>query len=105
MGIGIGIREILFREFATGSLIEPFPETVPAPCPFYMIWPASTDGHPDFAAFRQWIRREVHGMTRFLLHGADADMTFRRRRPPMWRPSRAGAWLHRAYRAVAGAFG
>ncbi|MBB5220375.1 LysR family glycine cleavage system transcriptional activator [Amaricoccus macauensis] len=59
MGIGIGIREILVREFATGSLIEPFPEMVPAPCPFYMIWPASTDGHPDFAAFRQWIRREV----------------------------------------------
>lgn len=59
MGIGIGIREILFREFATGSLIEPFPETVPAPCPFYMIWPAGTDEHPDFAAFREWIRREV----------------------------------------------
>lgn len=59
MGIGIGIREILFREFATGSLIEPFPETAPAPCPFYMIRPASTDSHPYFAAFRQWIRKEV----------------------------------------------
>jgi alkanesulfonate monooxygenase SsuD/methylene tetrahydromethanopterin reductase-like flavin-dependent oxidoreductase (luciferase family) len=59
MGIGIGIREILFREFATGSLIQPFPETVPAPCPFYMIWPAGTDAHPDFAAFREWIRKEV----------------------------------------------
>jgi LysR family glycine cleavage system transcriptional activator len=59
MGIGIGIREILSREFATGSLVEPFPETAPAPCTFYLIWPPKTDGHPDFAAFRRWIREEV----------------------------------------------
>ncbi|HRO10865.1 LysR family transcriptional regulator [Amaricoccus sp.] len=59
MGIGIGIREVLLREFATGSLINPFPETVPAPCPFYLIRPPSTESHPDFAAFRAWIRREV----------------------------------------------
>lgn len=59
MGIGIGIREILFREFASGSLIEPFPETVAAPCPYYIIRPRSTDAHPDFAAFRRWIHNEV----------------------------------------------
>jgi LysR family glycine cleavage system transcriptional activator len=59
MGVGIGIREVLFREFAVGSLVNPFPETQPVPCPFYLIRPASTETHPDFAAFRAWIRKEV----------------------------------------------
>lgn len=59
LGIGIGIREILMREFATGALVNPFPETVAAPCPFYLIWPSSTESHPYFAPFRRWIRREV----------------------------------------------
>jgi LysR family glycine cleavage system transcriptional activator len=59
MGIGIGIEQTLERAIKTGTLVNPFPASKPAPCPFYLIWPAATENHPFFSAFRRWIHAEV----------------------------------------------
>lgn len=59
LGIAIGIRDTLQREMSSGLLIEAFPTSRPANCPFYLIRPAETEAHPLFPAFRNWIIREM----------------------------------------------
>lgn len=59
LGIGVGLREVLAREFAFGSLVIPFEDAQPAECPFYLVYPPAAAKHPFFAAFREWIRAEV----------------------------------------------
>jgi len=58
-GVAIGLGELLQREFSAGSLTIAFPDSKPAPCPFYLIRPASTEMHPLFQLFREWLFGEV----------------------------------------------
>lgn len=60
-GIGIGIREVLSSEFASRTLINPFPESKAAECSFYLIWPIETENHPLFPIFREWVHQEAAG--------------------------------------------
>lgn len=62
-GIGIGIREVLSNEFASRTLINPFPDSNAAECPFYLIWPKETEKHPLFSKFRNWIHQEADRTT------------------------------------------
>lgn len=59
IGIAIGIQEVLERELSSGALKIPFDDNVAAPCAFYLIRPASTEAHPYFPAFREWLFGEV----------------------------------------------
>jgi LysR family glycine cleavage system transcriptional activator len=59
-GIAIGLEEMLQREFRAGALTLALPESKPAPCPFYLIRPASTETHLFFQPFREWLMSEVN---------------------------------------------
>lgn len=59
LGIGIGIKEVLRRDFTTGRLSIAFPDSVDASCPFYVIRPPATERHPFFSPFLDWLDREV----------------------------------------------
>jgi LysR family glycine cleavage system transcriptional activator len=58
-GIAIGLKELLEREFSAGSLTIAFPDSKPASCPYYLIRPTSTETHPFFQPFREWLLNEV----------------------------------------------
>lgn len=76
MGVGIGIEQVLSRAFTSGALINPFPEAISPTCTFYLIWPASTETHPYFPAFRHWIRQEASIISgpRFAVDSKEADV-------------------------------
>jgi len=59
LGIGIGIRELLGRDFAGGRLVVAFPDNVETHCSFYVIRPPATDSHPFFRPFLDWLAAEV----------------------------------------------
>lgn len=59
LGIGIGIKEVLNREFATQRLTIAFPDNVETSCPFYLIRPLATEKHPFFRRFVDWLANEV----------------------------------------------
>ena len=59
-GIAIGLEPLLQREFSAGSLTIAFPDSKPASCPFHLIRPASTETHPFFQPFREWLITEVN---------------------------------------------
>lgn len=59
LGIGIGIKEVLSRNFATQRLAIAFPDNVEASCPFYLIRPPTTEKHPYFQPFVNWLTQEV----------------------------------------------
>lgn len=61
IGIAIGVQEVLQRELTSGALKIAFYDSVPAPCAFYLIRPGSTESHPYFPAFREWLMAEVAG--------------------------------------------
>lgn len=59
LGIGIGIREVLNREFDSHHLAIAFPDNVETDCPFHVIRPQATENHPYFPAFMKWLEHEV----------------------------------------------
>lgn len=59
MGIAVGIKEVLSRQFAANSLVEAFRGARHAECPYYLIYLETTTQHPGFAAFRDWIHAEA----------------------------------------------
>lgn len=59
LGIGIGIKEVLSRDFATNRLAIAFPDNVETTCPFYLIRPPATEKHPFFKPFVDWLLHEI----------------------------------------------
>lgn len=59
LGIAIGIEELLSREFASNRLARAFRDNVDIICPFCVIRPATTDSHPFFSTFINWLQNEV----------------------------------------------
>lgn len=60
LGIGIGIKEVLNRDFATQRLAVAFPDNVETACPFYLIRPPATEKHPFFRPFMDWLTHELN---------------------------------------------
>ena len=59
LGIAIGIEELLSREFASNRLAGAFRDNVEITCPFCVIRPATTETHPFFPTFMNWLQNEV----------------------------------------------
>ncbi|MEX0730198.1 MAG: LysR substrate-binding domain-containing protein [Aquisalimonadaceae bacterium] len=60
MGVAIAILEVVQRELTSGSLVIPFAEQRPAPCPYYLIYPEDHEAHPSLVQFRNWVIAEYH---------------------------------------------
>ncbi|AUN94447.1 MAG: LysR family transcriptional regulator [Azoarcus sp.] len=60
VGVAIGIREVVQRDLATGSLVIPFGHARFAPCPYYLIYPDDREPHPALVPFRNWVIAEYH---------------------------------------------
>lgn len=59
LGIGVGIREVLSRDLASGRLVIAFPDNVETFCSFYVIRPPAAESHPFFRPFLDWLEGEV----------------------------------------------
>lgn len=59
LGIAIGIKEVLGREFMSNRLAIAFGDNVETDCPFHVIRPQATETHPLFRPFMKWLEHEV----------------------------------------------
>jgi LysR family glycine cleavage system transcriptional activator len=58
-GVGIGRRQLVEAEVASGRLVAPFDLELPDACAYYFVVPEAGADQPKIAAFRSWLRREV----------------------------------------------
>ncbi|MCQ0971006.1 LysR substrate-binding domain-containing protein [Paracoccus sp. TK19116] len=59
LGIAIGIKDLLSREFSSNRLAAAFRDNVEIVCRFCVIRPATTETHPFFPTFMKWLQNEV----------------------------------------------
>jgi LysR family glycine cleavage system transcriptional activator len=60
-GVGIGRRQLLEAEVASGRLVAPFDLELPDECAWYFVAPEVMVEQPKVAAFRDWLLGEVGG--------------------------------------------
>ena len=57
-GLALGWKHLVGDHLATGTLVQPFAETVKTQNGYYMIWPFNTEMALIAAAFQDWIMAE-----------------------------------------------
>ncbi|MFV0243649.1 MAG: LysR family transcriptional regulator [Qingshengfaniella sp.] len=62
LGIGIGIKEVLTRDFITGRMALAFPDSAPLGSAYYLVRPAASQKHPFFQPFVDWLMNEARAM-------------------------------------------
>jgi len=58
-GIALGRSSLVGIDLENGTLVRPFPISVPSPRKFYLVYAPSFATSPKLAAFRNWIVREI----------------------------------------------
>ena len=58
-GVGIGRRQLVEGEVASGRLVAPFALELPDECAYYFVAPEATADQPKVVAFRTWLLAEL----------------------------------------------
>jgi LysR family transcriptional regulator, glycine cleavage system transcriptional activator len=58
-GVGIGRRQLVEAEVASGRLVAPFDLQLPDACAYYFVAPEALADQPKVGAFRDWLLGEV----------------------------------------------
>ncbi|MEO5701937.1 MAG: transcriptional regulator GcvA [Casimicrobiaceae bacterium] len=61
-GIALGRSSLTSMDLLNGTLVQPFPITVPSDRKFYLVYPPSFSASPKLAVFRTWLVGEISGM-------------------------------------------
>ncbi len=59
LGVVLGIPIMAVGEFAEGSLVAPFPLSLPTGASYYLVYSRENQDEPSVAAFREWILAEA----------------------------------------------
>lgn len=59
LGVMIGHDTLVDRELASGMLVRPFPQEMPARYPHYVVWPTWVDRRTGVRAFISWVLGEA----------------------------------------------
>ncbi|MGH6899264.1 MAG: transcriptional regulator GcvA [Geminicoccaceae bacterium] len=60
-GVGIGRRQLVEAEVASGRLVAPFDLELTDECAYYFVAPGAMADQPKVVAFRDWLLQEVRG--------------------------------------------
>lgn len=60
MGVALGRRPLVDADLAAGRLVAPFDVCVRTPGRYWLVAPEATAERPALAAFRRWLREQVH---------------------------------------------